>query len=201
MRILSARGDEPELWLNPVEELVQHQDPSCASIQVRRKVPDVSGPSRATPLERRIAEPKRSRPFPCRAGLVRGERSRPRVGEHHRPTQRDAPESPIVALTDGSCFFEVGFGTLLIDLGCRGIDQAQRQGYQAEPPCRGDNVSAHSSSESYGIFDRLANARHQRRAKRVRCMPLLCRRNCTSWLSTVYILKGKKLLALPRLLG
>src|SRR5262249_56649460 len=76
MRILSARGDEPELWLNPVEELVQHQDPSCASIQGRRKVPDVSGPSRATPLERRIAEPKRSRPFPCRARLVRGERSR-----------------------------------------------------------------------------------------------------------------------------
>ena len=93
------------------------------------------------PLDRRIPEPQRSRRFPCRARLVRGERSRPRVGKHHRPAQRDAPESPAVALTDGSGLFEVGFGTLLIDLGCCGIDQAQRQGYQAEPPRRGDDVS------------------------------------------------------------
>lgn len=66
--------------------------------------------------------------------MIRGERSRPRVGEYHRPTQRNAPESLTVALAEGDCFFEVGCGTLLINLSCQGIDQAQRQEYQAEPP-------------------------------------------------------------------
>ncbi|MDQ3668157.1 MAG: hypothetical protein M3410_16605 [Acidobacteriota bacterium] len=117
MRILSARGDEPELWLNPVEELVQHQDPSCASIQGGREVPHVGGPMRTTPVDRRIHEPKGSRLFRCRARLVCGERSRPCVGEHHRPAQGDAPESPTVALTDGGCLLEVGFSTLLIEPG------------------------------------------------------------------------------------
>ena len=73
---------------------------------------------------------------------------RPSVGERHRTTQRDAPEPPAVPLTDDSRLFEVGFGTLLIDLGGCGIDQAQRQGYQAEPRRKDDDVSAHSSSES-----------------------------------------------------
>ena len=44
------------------------------------------------------------------------------------------PRVAAVALTDGSGLFEVGFGTLLIDLGRCGIGHAQRQGYQAEPP-------------------------------------------------------------------
>src|SRR5215475_12722089 len=147
----SPSGDQPEAWLNTVEELVQHELASYASIrQGGREVPHEGGPTRATPFDRRIREPKHSRQFRRRARLVRGERSRPCVGKHHRPAQGDAPESPAVALADGGCLLEVGFSTLLIDLGCCGTGQAQGHGYRGEPPRRGCDVSAHSFFKSSG---------------------------------------------------
>jgi hypothetical protein len=110
----------------------------CAHPQGRRKVPHEGGSTRATPLDRRIREPKRSWLFLCRARLVCGD---VRVRASANTIGPGTTRRPRVArrrVDRWQPAFEVGFGTFLIDLGRCGIDQPQRQGHQAEPPRRGE---------------------------------------------------------------
>ena len=111
---------KPEAALYAVKQLVHEQSPTLRPIILGDHLPHVCDPRGATPLNRRVDDAERAGTVTSRRRLVRCDRASGRVCDHHRPAQRDAPETATVPLAERLGFLEILLCELLIDLRHRG---------------------------------------------------------------------------------
>src|SRR5688500_16965035 len=109
---------EPEAALYAMKQLVHEQSPAQRPI-LGDHLPDVRDPRRVTPLNRRVHEAEHAGTVTSRRRLARCDRSSGGVRNHHRPAQRDAPETAAVPLAERLGFLEILLCELLIDLSYR----------------------------------------------------------------------------------
>ena len=116
MLVRAVARYQPQLGLNAMEQPVKQDLLACIVSLVREHLQGPDEPPHPAPGDGAVRETQKAGSRPLRFRLACGTRSGRLIKDHHRTTQRHAPQPARVSLAELRGFLEVALGELRLDL-------------------------------------------------------------------------------------